>query len=153
MRKLLAISAVLILLGTAGSVYAELQTVEVGGQLEIRGRWYHNAFETGNGPAASPTPQVRIAPGVLSGRVTGQTGNSVLSLFRYSDWGSDWKFFEQTTSLNVKASFTDNVSAFIELYDFAVWGEDFRSNYINGLDNSAATGDDVEILKSYIQVD
>lgn len=135
----------------AGTVYADLQNVSVGGQLEIRGRWYHNAFETGTGLRPSPTAQVRIPAALVPLRPIGQAGNNVLSLFRYSDWGNDWHFVEQTTSLNVTADLTDNVNAFIEFYDFEVWGEDFRSNYLTGIDSRATTSDDVEVLQAYIE--
>jgi len=57
---------------------------------------------------------------------------------------------EQRTRLNVRADFTDAVSAFIEVDDYAIWGEDFRSNYLTGIDGRAATGDDVELYQAYI---
>jgi len=134
----------------AGAAFAELQNVQLGGQLEVRGRWYHNAFETGVAPMR-PGPVQRISPAVMGRRATGQAG--VLSLFRYDDVGNDWAFYEMTTSLSAKADFTDNVSACIELYSFEFWGQDFRSNYVTGVDRAAATADDVEILQSYVQVD
>lgn len=150
MRAILCLVAVFLI---AGSVYAELQNVVVGGQIELRGRWYHNAFESGVGPAAGPTPTIRIAPGQLPRRVTGQSvlGQSgVLSLFRYNDVGHDWSFYENATSLNVAADFTDNVAAFIEFYSFNTWGSDFRSNYTTGVDVRGAA--EVELLQSYIEV-
>ena len=64
----------------------------------------------------------------------------------------DTAYVEQRTDLNVKADFTDNVSAFIELQSYDIWGEDFRSNYITGIDGRAATGDDVEVYQAYIEV-
>jgi hypothetical protein len=62
---------------------------------------------------------------------------------------------EQRTRLNVRADFTDSVSAFIEFDDYETWGggdaaSDFRSNYLTGIDNRAATGDDVEVYQAYI---
>lgn len=143
MRKVLFAVLTLVM---AVSVYADLQSVQVGGLIEIRGRWYHNAFETGG-----PAPQLRL--NAMPGRVTGQTGNNVLSLMRYSEWGNDWHFVEQTTSVNVQANFTENVKAFIELYDFETWGaQDFRSNYVTGVDFRANTADDVEVLQAYIEM-
>lgn len=154
MRKILCLVVGVVILSSA---FADLQTVQVGGQIEVRGRWYHQAFETSVAPRITPAPQLRIAPGLLPRRVTGQTDllgrSQVLSLMRYKDWGSDFHFVEQTTSVNVAANFTDDVKAFIELYDFALWGEDFRSNYLTGIDNRANTADDVEILQAYVEAD
>jgi len=36
----------------------------------------------------------------------------------------------------VKADFSNSVSTFFELYDHSIWGEDFRSNYLTGVDNT-----------------
>lgn len=99
----------------AGIAQAELQNVQVGGSLRIRGDYFH--FDDVNG-AAVPSPA----------------------------------FVEQRTRLNVKADFTDNVSAFIELDSYDVWGEDFRSNYVTGQDGRAASVDDVEVHQAYIDV-
>ncbi|MFP4501519.1 MAG: alginate export family protein [Candidatus Hydrogenedentota bacterium] len=57
---------------------------------------------------------------------------------------------EQRTRLGVQADFTDNVSAFIELDSYDNWGEDFRSNYVTGVDSRANSVDDVEIYQAYI---
>jgi hypothetical protein len=65
--------------------------------------------------------------------------------------GDEVAWVEQRTRLGVQADFTDNVSAFIELDSYDNWGEDFRSNYITGIDGRAATGDDVEIYQAYIE--
>ena len=53
----------------------------------------------------------------------------------------------------MKADFTDNVSAFIELESYEVWGEDFRSAYVTSADMRAASVDDVEIYQAYIEVE
>ncbi len=135
----------------AGAAFAELQNVEVGGQLEIRGRWYHDAFESGYGPAAKPSPHVRIPAAYLGGRAIGQANNDVLSMFRYDTEGNDWAFVEQTTSLHIAADFTDNVKAWVEFYTFDVWGEGFRSNYLTGVDSRGAGN--IELLQGYLQVD
>jgi len=135
----------------AGVAVADLQNVQVGMQLEMRGRWYHNAFETGNGPAARPSAQLRIPSDFLTKRPIGQAGNNVLSLFRYSDWGNDWAWCEQTAAVSFSADFTDNVKAMVEFYDFWIWGEDFRSNYLTGIDARANTADDIELLQAYIE--
>jgi hypothetical protein len=64
---------------------------------------------------------------------------------------------EQRTRLNVRADFTDDVSAFIEMDDYEMWGggsltaSDFRSNYLTGVDSRANTSDDVELYQGYIE--
>jgi hypothetical protein len=65
----------------------------------------------------------------------------------------DMSYVEQRTRLGVKADFTDDVSAVIEFDNYDVWGEDFRSAaYLTGADSRAASGDDVEVYQSYIQI-
>jgi opacity protein-like surface antigen len=140
----------------AGAAYADLQNVQVGMQLEIRMRWYHDAWESGI-TAAKPQPHLRIPGSWMPGRVTGQAnlgGNAsdVWSMFRYNDKQPDWAWAEMATSLSFKADFTNNVNAMVEFYSFDNWGEDFRSNYLTGIDTRAVTADDVEILQSYIEV-
>ncbi len=69
----------------------------------------------------------------------------------YDDFGEQ-SFVEQRTRLNVKADFTDEVTAFIELDSYDIWGEDFRSqNYLTGVDTRAASVDDVEVYQAYIE--
>jgi len=59
-------------------------------------------------------------------------------------------FAEERTRLSVRADFTDNVSAFIELDSYGDWGEGFRSNYLNGVDSRPA-GNGVNVYQSYIE--
>lgn len=102
------------LIAAMGSVaVAELQNVEVGGSIRIRGNYYE------------------------------MDSNRTIR---------DISFIEQRTRLNVKADFTDDVTALIELDSYDVWGEDFRSqNYVLGLDTRAASVDDVEVYQAYIE--
>ncbi|MFA6240231.1 MAG: alginate export family protein [Candidatus Hydrogenedentales bacterium] len=125
--------------------WAELQNVQVGGEIRMRYRYYRNVFEQ------DFSNTVRIPGDFLPKRPIG--ASDVFSLFDWDAEGPDWHFAETAVLLNVRADLTDNVSAYIELYDYAVWGEDFRSNYITGADFRADTGDDVEINQSYIQLD
>lgn len=126
------------------SAYAELQNVEVGGEIQLRGRYYRNGFTTGLAREA------RLPAGLFPTRAFGPFG--LTSMFDLDDRGNDLTFVEQRTVLNVKADFTDDVSAFIELESFEWWGEDFRSNYITGADTRAVSTDDIEIYQSYIEV-
>ncbi|MCC6486766.1 MAG: alginate export family protein, partial [Candidatus Hydrogenedentes bacterium] len=71
------------------------------------------------------------------------------------DWDSketDLQIIEQKTKIGVLADFTDHVSAYVELESFDLWGEDFRSDYVTGIDSRAATQNDVEVLQSWIDV-
>lgn len=89
--------------------FAELQNVEVGGNIRIRGNWYD------------------------------------------FDRASDTSFIEQRTRLSVKADFTQDVSAFIELDYYNFWGEDFRSLYLTGADFRGSGGNDVDLYQGYIE--
>lgn len=147
MRKV-CILAVVLLLGT--TVYADLQNVQVGGELRIRFRGHLN-YE--NGPAG-PGPGGSIArmPATWApGRSIGAAGFQ--SRFRFDDYGNDRYFTEMLTRLNVTANFTDKVSGEIDLDSYDIWGEDFRSNYITGVDARANTNDDLEVIQSYIQAE
>jgi hypothetical protein len=99
--------------------FAELQNVEVGGHIRIRGNWY-------------------------SPEATGTVG-------LFEEIGHSNGFFEQRTKLSVKADFTKDVSAFIELDSYDIWGEDFRSDHITGVDFRPVSGFDVEVYQSYIE--
>jgi hypothetical protein len=91
-----------------GSVaFAELQNVEIGGSIRIRGNYFN------------------------------------------MDSLGDSSFVEQRTRLNVKADFTQEVSAFIELDSYDIWGEDFRSWYLCG--NDFRGGDNVDLYQAYIE--
>ncbi len=117
----------LALLGVAFALQAtaELTQVQVGGELRTRGRYYINAWQPGGRATRIPNEHLR-------GRPIGWRGTD--SLFKWDSRGSDWTMYETCLLLNVKADFTDDVSAFIELYDRFVWGTQFRSNYLTGED-------------------
>ena len=104
-RTLLAVALIATLAGIAG---AELQNVEIGGNLRIRANY-----------------------------------------FNLDDSLPDMSFIEQRTRLNVKADFTQEVSAFVELDSYDIWGEDFRSWYLCG--NDFRGTDNVELYQAYIE--
>ena len=58
---------------------------------------------------------------------------------------------EQRSRLNIKADFTEDVSAFIELENYGLWGEGFRSNYLTGVDARANGANGVEAYQAYIE--
>lgn len=141
-RRIIVFIASLLVISTA---YAELQTVQVGGEVRIRGRYWTSVYNVGvNSP---PVP--RIAAAFLPDRAIGPFGTG--SRFDWDDRGDDLSFVEQRTRLNVKAGFTQDVSAFIELEVFEYWGTDFRSNPITGVDFRTTTADDLEVYQSYIE--
>lgn len=98
------------------------------------------------------TPAVAELQNVAVGGSLRIRGNFVdFDEFKGADTG-DFAAVEQRTRVNVKADFTDQVSTFIELDSYDVWGEDFRSNYLTGLDGRVASADDVEVYQAYIDV-
>lgn len=153
MRTMILLLVFATLIGLATPVWAELQNVEVGGSVRIRGNYIGSTFNTFVGP--TPGPQVRWPAGMLGGRpIGGPFQPNVVSIYDWDKAGSDVSFVEQRTRLHVKADFTDEVSALIEVDSYDVWGEDFRSqNYITGADGRSNSVDDIEIFQAYVQAD
>lgn len=138
-----AVAGFLVAMGA----YADLQNVEVGGELRIRGRYWSNTYVG----AASGPRETRIPDFFVPQRPIGPFGLD--SRFDWDSKESDIRLIEQRTDIDVLADFTDNVKAYIQLESFDLWGEEFRSDYITGLDSRASTRNDVEILQSWIEVD
>ncbi|MBI3117614.1 MAG: alginate export family protein [Candidatus Hydrogenedentes bacterium] len=137
----------LAVLSIAVSVGAELQSVEVGGAVRLRGRYWNNTYNT----TVGAPPVGRIVPLGLSGRALGPFGAA--SRYDWDDEGSDLSIVEQDTRLHVKADFTDSVTAFIEVESFDIWGDAFRSAYNTGVDFSgAAVTDNVMVIQSYVEM-
>jgi hypothetical protein len=113
MRSISTFAIAAALVGLASASYAELQNVEVGGQIRIRANYYD--FDDS-----------------FSGE-------------------SSW--VEQRTRLSVKADFTDEVSMFIELDEWGVWGTAFRDNYFTGIGGASGGADNVDLYQAYIQAD
>ena len=129
---------------------AELQNVIVGGELRIRGQaWSHNfgnktdTVLTGN--------NLRYGPNAVTGRPIGDPFGvqAILSFFDWDNRGDDYQLTEQRTRLNIRADFTEDVSAFVEFEAYHAWGENFRSNYVTGID-TRGTGD-VVVHQGYIE--
>ncbi|HPO86092.1 MAG TPA: alginate export family protein, partial [Candidatus Hydrogenedentes bacterium] len=151
MKRLLTFVSVFAFVGAA---FAELQTVQVGGELRIRANYYMNTF-TSPGAARLRWPAL-AGFNTLSARPIGTFGGigngiGILSPFAWDSEGNDLDYVEQRTRLNVKADFTNEVSAFIELDSYDIWGEDFRSNWITGADVRSTSVDDVEVYQAYIE--
>ncbi|MCX8066082.1 MAG: alginate export family protein [Candidatus Hydrogenedentes bacterium] len=125
------------------NLYAELQSVEVGGKLEIYGLYYHRFVD--------PYGTDRIPPYALRGRSIGPTGT--VSIYRTGKDSTGVALVEQRTRLHTKADFSENLTVFIEVDSIDTWGEDFRSaNYLTGIDSRADSSDDLELFQSYIQM-
>ena len=139
--SVIIMSAVAILMLTT-SAWAELQNVQVGGDVRIRGLYLSPSYNPDN--PRGPHPGLRWPADIGRAQVTGTHSWSSKSFSN--------ALVEQRTKLHVKADFTDNVSAYIEFDAYDIWGTDFRSNYITGADNAAVTVDDVEINQAYIDI-
>jgi hypothetical protein len=159
MRKLLVLALIMML---AVPAMAELQNVLVGGSIQIRADYYNAAF----GRAVQTRWPGFFMPGRFNGdyfRITGNAigfpfgavqpanRNGVVSPYVWnSDQSNGLSFVEQRTRLNVKADFTDEVAAFIEMDVYDIWGAgNFRSNYITGVDG--VNGDNVQLYQAYIE--
>ena len=140
MRTFICMVAVCLL---ASMAVAELQNVQVGGEIRIRGRYWRNGWDG--------IRETRIPNFFVPLRPIGPFG--VTSLYDWSSQQNDRKIVEQRSALHVQADFTDDVCAYIDLHDWFLWGEDFRSDYVTGADFRANTSDDVEVYQAYIQAE
>ncbi len=125
---------------------AELQNVEIGGKLQIRGNWYTNYLASPDGA------RLRWPGNWLAGRAIGSSDGSIWSAFSWDKDSNSSRDVNQRTRLSAKADFTGEVTGLIEFDSYDTWGEDFRSNHITGADfrqNSAA--DDVSVYQAYIE--
>lgn len=141
--KLQYVCLVLLVFAFVVEASAELTQVQVGGEIRMRGRYYWNNWQDGGRTTRIPNNQ-------LIGRPIGYRGTQ--SMFKWDDAGRDWTRYEMATKLNVRADFTENVSAFIEFYDFHIWGEDFRSNYLTGADLRSNDVGPVLLHQGYIEM-
>jgi len=142
----------MILLLVTATAKAELQNVQVGGQVRIRGTYWHQSFNSRHA-LWLVGPRMRIPSDLLRARPIGDAygGQNAMSFWDWNDRGADYRLVEQRSVVNVSADFTDNVRAYIELESFDAWGQDFRSNYITGTDSPADSSDDVEVYQSFIE--
>ena len=165
MRKLTALVIAAVVIAIAIPATAELQNVLVGGKLQIRGDWMDNG---GSAESTNHYNPLFVAPWNIGTRFfTGTTPAAAMLRWNADGagrvgaasgygWNNDnmnTALVVQRTRLNVRADFTDQVSAFVELDSYDVWGDDFRSAYLTGADGSAVSVNDVEFYQSYIQAD
>ncbi len=149
MRNFMFLALAALVTLSASPALAELQNVIVGGQIRIRGNYFTNL------PTNINRSSLHWPADLLSGRSIGTGANfnapGVAGLFGWDEKENSLDFVEHRTRLNVKADFSNDVAAFIELDSYDWWGEDFRSDYITGADFVTSTADDVEIYQSYIE--
>ena len=159
MRKSFTIAIVAVMVAVAAPAFAELQNVEVGGSIRIRGNLYSSQSTSDSWTARNPlfqgpwTNSFRPVGNPLAGlRWGAQPGRlAVGSALSWDDTGHSASFVEQRTTISVRADFTDQVAAVIVLDSYDVWSEDFRSDYITGVDFRANSADDVEVYEAYIE--
>ncbi|HOE65123.1 MAG TPA: alginate export family protein [Candidatus Hydrogenedentes bacterium] len=142
MKRLFVILSVFLV---SGSAFAELQNIQVGGQIRIRGRFWSSTFENN---LRNPRT-IHMPANFLPGRSIGPYG--VASQMSWDSHSNDQKYVEQNAKLRVTADYTDNVSAVIEVDWSGRWGNDFRSDYVTGADGRGGAASDVQLLQSYIQ--
>lgn len=145
-----------LLLSALGNIpaYCELSRVVVGGEISIRGNFWRHSFNSGNFPTLVRYER-RWAPDALVGRPIGSWlgGQSILSHFDWDERGADYRVVEQRTRLHFRGDFTGDIWAYVELDSYDVWGEDFRSNYLTGVDGRSGSVDDVEVYQGYVAAD
>lgn len=145
--KQMAIRSVVVVLGVCMTVtaWAELRDVEVGGSIRIRGNYWTSPAGPDQGFMTNPLAgqRWRAQPGRLA----------VFSPVDWDDKGNGVKFVEQRTKVNVRAEFSDKVSAFVELDNYGMWGNSFRSRYLTGVDARMAGPSAIELYQGYIEVD
>ena len=147
--RLAALAAMVF--GIHVAAVAELQHVEPGGEIRIRGNYWMRAFNGGLN-TAMVRHQVRFPGSALYARPIGTfLGAGVRSFHDWDDRGPDYRHVLQRTLLHASADFTNDVRAFIELESFDVWGEDFRSAYVTGADFRAVNDGDIEVFQIYIE--
>ncbi|GMW00439.1 MAG: hypothetical protein AMXMBFR84_15760 [Candidatus Hydrogenedentota bacterium] len=138
LRLLLVVCAGLLTTNAKG----ELRNIETGGAIEIYGAYYSGFF--------SDQDYVVWPNFLLDWRPIGNNGTST-----YVDNDGDANattFIEQRTKLYVRADFTRDISAFVELDSVWTWGEDFRSDWRTGADTRALFNEgNPEIFQSYIE--
>ncbi len=154
---ILSVAAAVLLTAPA---FAELQNVTVDGSIQIRAGYYRNVFASPTGESIRWPGQLlfkRPIGGVLSGGAPGQTAGlltpNLVSPYRWDSRGNDMDYVEQRTRLGVHADFTDQVTAYIELDNYHLWGDDFRADWIDGTDFGPVRGSNVEIYQAYVQAD
>ena len=132
MRLTINVLLAACIVAMAVPAFAELQNVEVGGSIRIRGNYYS--------PEAVSQPRPRVT-------------NPFAGAFLFDDTGHSAAFVEQRTVVGVTADFTDDVSAVIELDSYEIWGTNFRDSYIFSANAPQSPfANDVDVYQGYIEM-
>ncbi|GMW03754.1 MAG: hypothetical protein AMXMBFR84_48880 [Candidatus Hydrogenedentota bacterium] len=162
MRKPLLFAVIAAAALVAVPAMAELQNLTIGGDIRIRANYYFNYSPKPTVAGGVATASTIIWPNFFLPRrpigafspigAIAPFGAITSTLLFDDDQSNDFNMIEQRTRLNFKADFTNDVSAFIELDSYDIWGEDFRSqNWVTGFDNRAVSNNDVEVYQAYIE--
>ncbi|MFP4192930.1 MAG: hypothetical protein ACLFU6_12745, partial [Candidatus Hydrogenedentota bacterium] len=116
LKHMLWVTALVMSLGVfaAGEAAGELQSVQVGGGIRMRGRIFKNNWETTSTPGA-----LRIPDELLLGRPIGPWG--ARSRFAWDSRVSDYDYVEQSTRVNVRASFSHDIEGYVEFKSYHRW--------------------------------
>ena len=119
MRFTLTMVLATLMVALSVPAFAELQNVEVGGSIRIRGNWVSQE--------AANVPQ-------------------------FAEGGNALDFVEQRSTVSVKADFTNDVTAFIEIDSYETWGSSFRDSYVFGMNADAAdASNNLDFYQAYIE--
>jgi hypothetical protein len=127
--------------------HAELQSLQVGGEIIIYGELTRNLGASGSG--------LRFPVPWLTGRPIGAGPGNQDGLISWAAWdrdAEDYARISQWTRIHVRAGFTDEITAFIEFDHLEDWGESFRSEYVGGVDRRAAGNANVNLYQGYIEI-
>lgn len=131
-----------------GDAAAQLESIEVGGYLRARYRWYDNVYAY---PASTPG-EIRIPDGYLPGRAIGPWGTR--TRYAWDEDSSRLEYADQLVRLNVTATMANGVSTFMEINQSHRWGnKEFRSDYITGLDTYVASPTPITLQQAYVDID
>ncbi|MFP4172647.1 MAG: alginate export family protein [Candidatus Hydrogenedentota bacterium] len=148
LKHMLWVTALVMSLGVfaAGEAAGELQSVQVGGGIRMRGRIFKNNWETTSTPGA-----LRIPDELLLGRPIGPWG--ARSRFAWDSRVSDYDYVEQSTRVNVRASFSHDIEGYVEFKSYHRW-EDGAGGARLG-NGAWAEGDPVhpDLWQAYVQAD
>jgi len=165
MRKSVVLVIAVLTVATAVPAFADLQNVIVGGSIRVRGNYWTGSFNADSQWERNPLFQPANFPWRITPLNTFRPAGNALAGLRWpavpgraavtspvsfnKDFSNGLKFVEQLSKINVKADFTDQVAAFVEFDTYDIWGDNFRSNYITGVD--ARGGTNVNLRQAYIE--
>lgn len=134
--------ALVVGVALAAVAVGELQSLEVGGELRVRGRWWRNVWSA---ERLSVYPDAAVA-----GRPLGPYGAT--TQFRLDGGDNGRAHMEQRSRLHVRAGFTEEVSALLEVEAFHRSGS-LRSNVVTGEDFADTGRGGVNLFQAYVDAE